>query len=144
MTYFLKFTIGKIKFATSIEEIKEITRPKEILQAKDLPPNFAGFFELRGEKIVLFDLPSFLGINSDESFEVIVSEIQKRPIGFKVNKVLGIVACSEIFPLPEIVRAKGYLKGIIKQNNELLQVISLSKLISGSRLNSLKKFINQS
>ncbi|MEO0142890.1 MAG: chemotaxis protein CheW [candidate division WOR-3 bacterium] len=143
MNYFLEYLIGGIKFVTQIEEIKEITRPKDIIKSADMPRNITGFFELRGEKLPLFDLPGFLGLESKDKFEVIVSEISQVNIGFKVNKVNGIVISESIIPFPEIVRAKDYLKGVIKRDNELLQIISLNKLISKARLNSLKNLLTQ-
>lgn len=142
MNYFLKYRIGNIHFATSIDEIKEIARPKEILTNSNLPKNISGFFILRGERVLLFDLPNFLGIESGDRYEVLIAEILKKFVGFKVNEVLGIVTTEKIIPFPEIVQPKEYLKGIIKQDKEFLQIISLTKIISGARLGAIKKYLN--
>ncbi len=141
MNYFLKYTIGSIKFATPIEEIKEVTRPKEIVKSEELPKNIAGFFNLRGKKVLLYDLPHFLEIKSEDKFEVIIIEIGQNYIGFKVNNILGIISASELSQFPEIVKAKNYLIGVIKQDKELLQIISLTRLLSGSRYNAIKKYL---
>ena len=139
--YYLKYFIGKVVFATPIEEVKEIARPKEIIEKAGLAKNLAGYFRLRKQRILLFDLPGFLKLNSRKEFEVIVSAIDGRPIGFKVNKVLGIVVSDKLSPFPELVKPKKFLKGVIKDGKEFIQVLSFENLLSGSRLKTIKKYL---
>lgn len=141
MNYYLKYTVGNIKFATGIEEIKEIVRPDEVTKEKNLSRNLVGYFNLREKKVLLYDLPNFLGVNADKKFEVIIAEISQRYIGFKVNKVFGIISVLDLIPFPELVKPKDYLKGVIKHDDELLQVLSFFKLLSGTRLAAIKKYL---
>jgi len=143
MNYYLKFAISDINFAAPIEEIKEIARPKSILkqEKKDKgAKNLIGFFHLRKEKLLLYDLPSFLEIrrNKNNKFEVIVSEIHNSRVGFKVDKVFGIITADDLISVPELARPKDYFRGVIREGESVVQVLSLTKLMSGSRLKSLK------
>ncbi|MCX7995123.1 MAG: chemotaxis protein CheW [candidate division WOR-3 bacterium] len=141
MNYYLYYQIGKITIATSISEIKEVIRPKTITADEKLPKNILGWCLLRGEKLLIFDLPQFLGIKSNQNFEVIVSEINKILIGFKTEKIHGIFSSDRIIPYPDIVKPGEYMVGIIKKNGEILQVLSFKKILSGVRLRSLSRYL---
>ncbi len=127
--------------ATAISEVKEIIRPKNLNFEEKLPKNLAGFCEFRGKKLWVFDLPLFLQIEHGKEFEVIIAEINKALIGFKVDKVYGIVSADEIFPYPEITQAGNYLIGIIKKDEEIIQLLSFSKIMSGARLKAIHKYL---
>ncbi len=127
--------------ATSVSEIKEVVRSKNLSTNTRLPKNVAGFFELRGRRICLFDLPSFLDIETSGNYEIIVAEINKFSIGFKVEKVYGIVSTEELLPYPELVTKKDYLIGVIKKKDEILQVLSFVKILSGPRLKAIQKYL---
>ena len=148
----LKYAISNVGLATPIEEIQEIVRPKTLLRQEEVNARstkyILGFFNLREEKVLLYDLPDFLGLSSvsvptSEKFEVIIASIDRRSIGFKVNKVHGIIHADELMPFPEIVRVKDYFRGVVRDDGSFLQVLSFHKLMSGSRLTSLKKFLSK-
>jgi hypothetical protein len=42
-------------------------------------------------------------------------------------------------PFPEIVRVKDYFRGVVRDNGSFLQVLSFRKLMTGSRLSSIRK-----
>lgn len=141
MNYYLKFTVSSICFAAPIEEIKEIARPKTISQKSKITKNFIGFFELRKKRVPLYDLPKLLKIEPSDKFEVIISEINQKHLGFKVDKVLGIITTKDLTPFPDLVEPEDYFKGVIKEGDNLVQVLSFTKLISGSRLRAIKKYL---
>jgi len=141
MEYYLKFAVGEIVFATPITEVTEIVRPRGVLILEKPQKHFLGIFELRGEKVPLFDLPEYLEINSPEAFEVIVSRVEDRPVGFKVARVFGIISAEDLLPFPDIVKAKDFLLGVVPDQDTFLQVVSFAKLISGPRRTALKKIL---
>ncbi|MEO0185054.1 MAG: chemotaxis protein CheW [candidate division WOR-3 bacterium] len=141
MNYFLYYQIGKIKFATGIEEIKEIVRVRNLIKDTGLPKNIAGFIDLRGSRICIFDLPAFLEIQINSNFEIIITELNQKYVGFKVQKIFGIVNAEQVIPYPHIVKAKDYLKGVVKQDNEILQILSFHTILSGPRLKAIQKFL---
>lgn len=141
MNFYLYYQISSVKFATPIEEIKEVARTKNLITEEKLPKNIAGLFELRGKRICIFDLPAFLEIHPDSDFEIIIVTTNEHYVGFKVGKIFGIVSASDIKPYPEIAGKKEYLKGVILHNKELLQVLSLTKILSGPRLKAIQKYL---
>jgi chemotaxis signal transduction protein len=138
MKYYLKYTISGVQLATPIEEVKEVARPKTVMRGKR-SKHLIGFINVRKKKIPFYDLPTLLGIEAGDTFEAIVSHMNKAVIGFKVNKVIGIITAEDLFPFPELVHAKNYFSGIIREDDSVIQVLSLKKLVSRFRLSSRKK-----
>jgi len=141
MTYFLKFNINDMIFAVPIDEINEVARPKKIVKKGKLIRHFTGFIELRKENVPVFDLHEFFGLEESEKFEVIISQINKKNIAIKVDKVTGIITAEELQNYPEFVKHDSYLKGVIVQDDSVVQVLSLMKLMSGQRLRAIKKYL---
>ncbi|MEO0136589.1 MAG: chemotaxis protein CheW [candidate division WOR-3 bacterium] len=141
MNYYLGYQIGAIKFATEIHEIKEIIRPKTIIADGKFPKNIAGFCILRNKKIFIFDLPTFLAIKIARPYEVIVTEVDGLTIGFWAEKIYGILTATQLLPYPEIVGIRDYLLGIIKRDGELFQVLSFARILSGTRLRTIRKYL---
>ncbi|UCG93375.1 MAG: chemotaxis protein CheW [candidate division WOR-3 bacterium] len=133
MNYYLKYTISNIHFATPIEEVKEVARPKRVSKRK-IGKHVVGIIDLRKKKVPLYDLPKLLDLEAEEKFEAIISEIDKKFFGFKVNKVLGIITAINMFPFPELVKPKRYFQGIIKEDDTVIQVLSLKKIVAGFKL----------
>lgn len=141
MNYYLEFLINKINFAVPIKEVKEIVRPKSVLQEKKIPRNLVGFFRLRDRKIPLYDLPKIFKLDAEDVFEVILSEIRETYIGFKVTKVLGIIKSETLLPFPELVKPMGCFEGLVQDDGRLVQVLSLEKIMSPVRFKTLKKYL---
>lgn len=140
MNYYLKFIINDINFAVPIGEIKEVARPRSIMRLAKKSKNLIGSFELRREKLPLYDLPRFLDLHSCDPFEVIISVVQKKLIGFKVDEVYGIVIAQELTPFPELAYSKNYFLGVIKEGNSFIQVLSFKKIVSGRRWRSVTQY----
>ena len=143
MKYLLKYTVGGIGLATPIDEVKEIVRPKAIEMQETGAKYVMGYFNLRDEKVYLYDLPAFLGISADSIFEVIIANIEDKIIGFKVTRVHGIINTEQLMPFPEIVRVKDYFRGVVRDDGSFLQVLSFKKLMTGPRLTSIRKLLKQ-
>ncbi len=142
MNYYVKFVIDNVAFAVPIEEVKEIARPKAIQKREKIPKNIYGFFIFRKRMIVLYDLPEFLKMESKGRFEVVISELNRRHIGFKVDKVYGVIGAEMLSPFPELVMAKNYLRGVIREDENLVQVLSLKRLLSASQITNVEKYLS--
>lgn len=141
MTYFLKFSINDIIFAVPIDEISEVARPKKIIKKGKLARHFTGFIELRKEIIPVFDLHKFFSLEEGEKFEVIISYINKTSFALKVDKVSGIITSEILQNYPGFVKHNKYLKGVFTQDSDVVQVLSLTKLMSKQRLKALRKYL---
>jgi len=142
VNHYVKFVIDNVAFAVPIEEVKEIARPKAVQKKEKISKNIYGFFVFRKRMIVLYDLPEFLKMESKSRFEVVISEVNKRHIGFKVDKVCGVIAAETLSPFPELVMAKNYLRGVIKEDERLIQVLSLKRLLSATRVMNVEKYLS--
>lgn len=140
MNYFVKFVIGNVALAAPLQEVNEIVRPKTVTKKERASRNLAGFFKLRGKNVPLYDLPRLFNNTGSERFEVIVSEVNKLLIGFKVDTVSGILTAEAVNPVPALASTARFMQGIIQEGENIVQVLSLKKLISGSRLRSIKKY----
>lgn len=144
MHYYLSFLIKDVALAVPIEEVQEIARPKSIyVKEKTGVRNFLGFFELRGVRIPLYDLPGHLALEHSEKVEVIVIRYKGMTIGILVDKVLGIVTTQEIVPYPDCIPQQTFLVGIVPRTDPLLQVISLAKLFTRPRITKIQNFMAQ-
>jgi chemotaxis signal transduction protein len=141
MNYFVKFEINNVALAAPIQEVKEIARPKVVLTRGKNARNLAGFFKLRGKNVPLFDLPRLFDSRGSGRFEVIVSDINKVLIGFKVDSVSGVLAADAVNPVPALASTARFMQGIIQEGEHIVQVLSLKKLMSGPRLRSVKKYV---
>ena len=140
MNYYLKFAIGNVEFAVPIDEVKEIARPKSVQKDEKNQRGIFGSFMFRKRKIILYDLPQFLRIKAKDTFEVIISEKNQKRIGFKVDKVHGVIAAEILAPIPDLAKPKNYLRGVIVEDENLVQVLSLTRLLSGKRFANLEKY----
>ncbi len=141
MNYYLKFAIGNVEFAVPIDEVKEIARPKKVQKDEKNRRGIFGSFVSRKRKIIVFDLPQFLRIEPKDTFEVVISEVNHKRIGFKVDKVHGVIAVETLAPIPDLAKPKNYLRGVVVEDENLVQVLSLTKLLSGTRFASLEKYL---
>jgi chemotaxis signal transduction protein len=141
VNYYLKFAIGNVELAVPIDEVKEIARPKKVQKDEKNQRGIFGSFVFRKRKIILYDLPQFLRIEPKDTFEVIISEMNQKRIGFKVDKVHGVIAVEILAPIPDLAKPKNYLRGVIVEDENLVQVLSLTRLLSGTRFASLAKYL---
>lgn len=133
MEYYLKFTVADIGFAVPINEVREIVRPHNITPPEKPIKYLIGHFPLRGVQLPVFNLPLFLDIDMKESGEIIVAVIDEFLVGFKAQRVLGIVQVEHLLSFPEFIKPRDFLKGVIQDQDSFLQVLSFRKLIAASR-----------
>jgi|GEM_PF-773753 len=144
MRYYLTFMIKDIPFAAPIEEVQEIARPKSMLiKKKKLIKNVLGHFKLRGIRIPLYDLSAHLSLDHNDNLEVIIIKHKDVAIGVRVDEVRGIVAAHEIVPYPDMIPRHTFLIGIIPDVKPLVQVISLMKIFTQSRIQAIKSYLKQ-
>ncbi len=141
MSYFVKFTVGSMTLATPLQEVKEIARPTTVMKKERASRNLAGCFKLRGKSVPLFDLPRLFESSTTERFEVIVSEISTVLIGFKVDTVSGVLSAEVVKPVPALASTARFMQGVIQEGENIVQVLSLKKLVSGPRLRSIKRYM---
>lgn len=62
----LCFLLGEEEFAIDVMELKEIIKPREVLEVPETPPSVRGIIFLRGEVVPIVDLRVRLGLPQKE------------------------------------------------------------------------------
>lgn len=128
------------RLAIPLNEISCILElPEKLTPPASASRGFAGFFSRLNQSVALFDLPRMLGkpADQDEDSRVVLTGEKDNQIGFWVERVLGI----EMSEWRETVRTSGQsqteaqtiVKITAKDDNAVLPVVSLQKLIADAR-----------
>lgn len=137
------FIIGGEEYAINIMLVIEI-----IKVVKSTPVPLAldfidGVVNLRGNVVPVVDLKKRFSIKTlnqgnikDE--RIIVVEIAKKTIGFKVDKVKEVISIPEsrIDPTPSMISSISqiYFEGVAKYDDRLIIMLNIEKLLSESEL----------
>lgn len=132
------FKVGEETFAADIMLIREIILCRKITRIPKAPDFIEGIINQRGKAIPVIDMRKRLGLETRElsrSARIIVLRFQdKRLVGIIVDSVVKVLKIKEgeMQPAPKI--AKGieseYLKGIVRDKDELLLVLDMDKVLS--------------
>lgn len=96
----IAFRLSQKEFSFIMDNVLEISEPKEVISVPLAPPYLKGVFNLRGNIIPLFDLKKRMNIkengDSGEKFFIILSPEQKRIYACEVDMIVGVFECEEI------------------------------------------------
>ncbi len=141
------FNIGSEEYAINIMLVIEIIKrikPTPVPLALDF---IDGVINLRGNVVPVIDLKKRFNISSVNKMQItkderiIVVEINRKVIGFKVDKVNEVVSIPErvIDPTPGMVSSisNAYLEGVAKYDNRLIIMLHIEKLLSEKELEKI-------
>jgi two-component system chemotaxis response regulator CheV len=124
------FAIGTLK----VREIVSFSRLSELPKAH---PSVLGVTTIRGVTIPVIDMAGAIGYRSLDKEEmrkcqIVITDCQRKEIGFLVRGVEKIVQCNwnEIMPPSENLGKKAFLTGVIKLEDRLIQVLDVELLLS--------------
>ncbi len=96
----IAFRLAEKEFSFIMENVLEITEPRDVVPVPLSPPHLKGVFNLRGNIIPLFDLKERLGIEEngeiEENFFIILSPEPKRIFACEADMIVGVFECEEI------------------------------------------------
>ncbi|OQY10394.1 MAG: hypothetical protein B6I28_01115 [Fusobacteriia bacterium 4572_132] len=135
---YLTFQVLDEYYAISILKVKEIIGMSKITKIPNLPNYIKGVINLRGEIVHLIDIREKFGIEKKEYNKftvIIIVETSNNLVGFIVDKVLDVINI-EKDKIQKVIEIEGmigneYLKGMIKELDELIVIIDIEKLIMG-------------
>ena len=103
-----------------------------------------GVVNLRGKVVPVVDLKKKFSINFQENqkeVRFIVVEIEKKIIGFQVDKVKEVISIplNSIDPTPSIVSgiSQNYIEGVGRIDGRLIILLNIEKLLSEKELEKL-------
>lgn len=133
----LSFFLGDEEFAIDVMELKEIIKPREILEVPGTPPSVKGIIFLRGEVIPIIDLRERLGlpqkgIDRDTRF-VLAGSDEGEKVGLIVDRVKQVLKIPEkdIESPPSVKEGidVGSIEGIGHLDRRLIAILKLSEVL---------------
>ncbi|MBP7652175.1 chemotaxis protein CheW [Candidatus Dependentiae bacterium] len=138
------FNIGKEEYAIDIMLIIEIIKSTKITPVPLSLDFVKGVVNLRGKVVPVVDLKKKFSIKYQENpkdIRFIVVEIEKKVIGFQVDKVKEVISIplNLIDPTPSIVSgiSQNYIEGVARINDRLIILLNIEKLLSEKELEKL-------
>ncbi len=131
------FSLGREEFAVEVTQVREIMRMEEITRMPKTPHFVEGIINLRGQIIAVVELAKRLnlegGSRSGET-RIIVVEAEDIKVGMIVDSVSEVlrVNAEAVEPSPTLATdvSAAYLQGVVKQDNRLIILLDLTKVLS--------------
>jgi len=131
------FSLGREEFAVEVTQVREIMRMEEITRMPKTPHFVEGIINLRGQIIAVVELAKRLnlegGSRSGET-RIIVVEAEDIKVGMIVDSVSEVlrVDADAVEPSPTLAMdvSAAYLQGVVKQDNRLIILLDLTKVLS--------------
>ena len=131
------FSLGREEFAVEVTQVREIMRMEEITRMPKSPDFVEGIINLRGQIIAVVELAKRLNLEAGErsgDTRIIVVEAEDIKVGMIVDSVSeGLrVSADAVEPSPTLATdvAAAYLRGVVKQDNRLIILLDLTKVLS--------------
>jgi len=141
----VSFEVGKELFAAPITKIQEIIRPTAIVKIPKSPDFVEGVINLRGKIIPVVDLKKRFAMPSTgetAKARIVVAELAGLTVGLMVDAVCEVLRAdnSSFEETPSIVSTvnEKFIHGIVKQEEQMLIVLDLDKLLSSDETEVLK------
>lgn len=136
------FWVGAEEFAVEILAVREINRMTEVTHVPEAPACVEGVINLRGLIVPIVDLRKRFGTPSDRSDDdtrIIVVEVNKRLIGFIVDRVSEVLRLDRdvIDPAPDLGHSEvgQFISGVGKLEDRLIILLNIGLLVSDLRMN---------
>lgn len=134
----VSFVLAGEEFAVDILAVQEINRMMDLTRVPQSPPEVEGVINLRGKIIPVVDLRKRFGLpaaDRTEQSRIVVVEINKRVLGFLVDRVNEVLRIDRgiVEPAPRMVCSieSEFIAGVGKLEDRLLILLDLEKLFRG-------------
>ena len=142
----LVFVLGKEEYGVDILKVQEIRGYEKVTPIPAAPAYLKGVVNLRGIIVPVVDLRVKFGMANptyDSFTVVIILRILSRVIGVVVDGVSDVVrlAASDVKPAPQLggVVDASFLAGLATQNDRMVLLLDIEKLLSSGELNLLNQ-----
>src|SRR6185369_13535167 len=129
---FVLFPIGKKRFALPAEEVAELAKPDLLQVFPHTTSLMTGVLVRRGIIIPVCDIAQVLVGPSapPRRFYLIATQVAGRNLNLIALPVSGECKLSSIEPRPQTGRLPDYVESLISLDDEIIEVLSLSTLMS--------------
>lgn len=148
MSQYVVFRMRDEYYGVPIEQVQAIEKVPELTKIPQAPHYVKGMSHIRGEITTVIDLKTLLEIgdvSKDESARVLLINIDDLRLGLLVDdaKEVLTVDSSTIEDPPQMVGGvdKEYISGVSKQDERLLILVNLEKVLNVSQVKEVKEAI---
>lgn len=146
----VRFNVGAERFGVDIHRVQEINRMMGLTRVPRSPRGVQGVINLRGRTVPVLEMRDRLGVaeteHSGES-RIIVVEIRGSIIGFIVDAVHEVVRLDPgmVEPAPPAMDGAdaGYIRGVAKVDDALVNLLDLDRLIGSDHLERISTMNTQ-
>ncbi|WP_018963872.1 chemotaxis protein CheW [Coprothermobacter platensis] len=135
---YITYELGDRVFASELLSIKEIVLKQELRPIPGSQEWLLGVMALRGQLLPVVDLGLRLQGKSSEGDKILVMD-GERLVGFLVDDVKTIEDVADLKPLPAELpeNVRRFLTGSFLQNDSIVLVLDLSKVLSEQELSQV-------
>lgn len=148
----INFKLGESEFGVDILQVKEIVKMAHITTIPTAPIFVDGVINLRGQICTIIDLRTRLGLDkipiTDNTSIILVELLEDTPVGMIVDSLSGVIRVrnEQIEYNPSLVAdnidAK-YIRGVAKQDERLIILLDLKKILKSHELDKLAELTEQ-
>lgn len=130
------FKLSDEFYAIKIDTVETIERDMEITRVPKTQGYVRGVINLRGEIVPVIDLRSRLGLSmkqADSETRIIVSKLNDMMVGYIVDatyEVKELLPSAIEYTSVETVSASSYVRGIAKDNDRMIILLDVDKVLS--------------
>ena len=131
------FFLSQEKYGINVMQVQEVLRVSEIAPVPGAPEYVLGIINLRGNVVTVIDTRQRFGLQPkemDDSSRIVIVESSDQVVGILVDSVAEVIdlQLSEIESAPNVGTedSSRFIQGVASQNDELLIIIDLNKLLS--------------
>lgn len=135
------FWVGTEEFAVEILAVREINRMLDVTRVPDAPDCVEGVINLRGLIVPIVDLRKRFGAphdQTDQETRIIVVEVDKRFIGFIVDRVSEVLRLDRgvIDSAPDLGNSEvsQFISGVGKLEDRLIILLDITRLVTDLRI----------
>jgi chemotaxis signal transduction protein len=127
----VRLRVGREWYALPVAHVVSVVETGAIARVPGSGPALAGVRNLEGQVLPVFDLGTVLGIASDEApTRVVVATHDGRTAGLAVDEVTDVEPLASEPGRPETDTADGCLSGAILEQERLVGVVDVGRLLS--------------
>lgn len=141
------FRVGNQKFGVDIANVQGIEKEQSIVPVPNTVEYISGIINLRGDVIPVYSLRKKFGIKETSGSEpqYIIVWIHGETLALEVDGVEEIhnVAEGMLHDVPSIIGSgnTSYIQNVVSAGKELIIIINIDELMSGSELEQMDKMV---
>ncbi|MCA8967104.1 MAG: chemotaxis protein CheW [Planctomycetes bacterium] len=147
VSQWVTFSLADETYGIDVMQVQEVLRVSEIAPVPGAPPYVLGIVNLRGSVVTVIDTRARFGLPSrdpDDAARIVIIEADKQVVGMLVDGVAEVVEIrqSAIESTPNVGNddSARYIQGVYSQDDGLLILVDLNKLLGRSEWGDLAGF----